>query len=86
MSLQTEWKTVQILISWLLMKPTDQDLHCFQDRINPGSAGQGFFMYVSDLLQYLSVSVLVTHQDTSVTMLKWHQVMLESHLLFQIHW
>ena len=24
------WKAVLILISWLLMKPTDQDLHCFQ--------------------------------------------------------
>ena len=25
-----EWKTVWILISWLLMKPADQDPHCFQ--------------------------------------------------------
>ena len=24
---QTEWQTVQILISWLLQKPTDLDLH-----------------------------------------------------------
>ena len=26
----TEWKTVQIQISWLLQKPTDPDLHCLQ--------------------------------------------------------
>ena len=26
----TEWQTVQILISWLLQKPTDLDLHCLQ--------------------------------------------------------
>ena len=26
----TEWQTVQIQISWLLQKPTDQDLHCLQ--------------------------------------------------------
>ena len=34
-------KTVQIQISWLLMKPADLDLHCFLKRIDPGSAGQG---------------------------------------------
>ena len=26
----TEWQTVQIQISWLLKKPTDFDIHCFQ--------------------------------------------------------
>ena len=26
----TLWQTVQIQISWLLQKPTDQDLHCLQ--------------------------------------------------------
>ena len=26
----TEWQIVQILISWLLQKPTDLDLHCLQ--------------------------------------------------------
>ena len=26
----TEWRTVQIQISWLLQKPTDLDLHCLQ--------------------------------------------------------
>ena len=35
------WETVQILISWLLKKPADLDLHCFLNRIYPGSAGQG---------------------------------------------
>ena len=29
----TELKTVWILISWLLMKPADLDLHCFQKRM-----------------------------------------------------
>ena len=29
-NLHTEWKTVQIQISWLLQKPTDLDLHCLQ--------------------------------------------------------
>ena len=35
------WQTVQIQISWLLQKPTDLDLHCLQNRVHPGSAGQG---------------------------------------------
>ena len=26
----SEWQTVQIQISWLLQKPTDLDLHCWQ--------------------------------------------------------
>ena len=30
-----------ILISWLLMKPADQDLHSFQKMINMGSVGEG---------------------------------------------
>ena len=32
---------MQIQISWLLQTPTDLDLHCLQNRIYPGSAGQG---------------------------------------------
>ena len=40
-NLHSWWQTVQILISWLLQKPTDLDLHCLQNRIYPGSAGQG---------------------------------------------
>ena len=37
---QEEWKTVWILIRWLPQKPSDLDLHCFQNKINPGTAGQ----------------------------------------------
>ena len=40
-NLHTLWQTVQIQISWLLQKPTDLDLHCLQNRVYPGSAGQG---------------------------------------------
>ena len=32
---------MQIQISWLLQKPTGLDLHCLQNRVYPGSAGQG---------------------------------------------
>ena len=38
---QSEWKTRWIPISWLHQKPADLDLQCFQEWINPGSAGQG---------------------------------------------
>ena len=34
------WKTVQILIRWLRQKPADLNLHCFLQRIHPGSARQ----------------------------------------------
>ena len=37
---QSEWKTVWILIRWLLQKPSDLDLQCSQKRINPASAEQ----------------------------------------------
>ena len=30
LNLHVVWKTVWILISWLLQKPADLDLHCFQ--------------------------------------------------------
>ena len=45
-NLHTWWQTVQIQISWLLQKPTDLDLHCLQNRIYPGSAGQGLIYSV----------------------------------------
>ena len=32
---------MQIQISCLLQKPTDLDLHCLQNRVYSGSAGQG---------------------------------------------
>ena len=44
-NLHTWWQTVQIQISWLLKKPTDLDLHCLQNRIYPGSAGQGLSVF-----------------------------------------
>ena len=40
MDSEAAWKTVQIQISWLLMKPADLDLHCFLKWINSESAGQ----------------------------------------------
>ena len=42
---------VQIQISWLLKKPTDLDLHCLQNRVYPGSAGQGLIENSSVRLQ-----------------------------------
>ena len=39
MGLQAELKTVLILIRWLPQRPADLDRHCFQKRINLGSAG-----------------------------------------------
>ena len=47
-NLHTWWQTVQIQISWLLQKPTDLDLHCLQNRIYPGSAGQGLSSTCAD--------------------------------------
>ena len=60
---------MQIHISWLLQKPTDLDLHCLQNRVYPGSAGQELIESVdydqmphsvaSDLgLRYLPVPLL----------------------------
>ena len=43
-NLHTWWQTVQIQISWRLKKPTDLDLHCLQNRVYPGSAGQGLIL------------------------------------------
>ena len=45
-NLHTWWQTVQIQISWLLQKPTDLDLHCLQNMVYPGSAGQGLTVFV----------------------------------------
>ena len=45
-NLHSWWQTVQIQISWLLKKPTDLDLHCLQNRVYPGSAGQGLKLYM----------------------------------------
>ena len=41
-----------ILIRWLHQKPADLDLHCFQKRINTGSAREWLqFLYLSDIKQ-----------------------------------
>ena len=42
----SERQTVQIQISWLLQKPADLDLHCLQNRVYSGSAGQGLKKYL----------------------------------------
>ena len=39
-----------ILIRWLHQKPADLNLHCFQKRINPVSAGQGLILEHVQLL------------------------------------
>ena len=36
---------MQIQDSWLLKKPTDLELHCLQNRVYLGSAGQGLTFY-----------------------------------------
>ena len=36
MNSHTIWQTVQILISWLLQKPVDLDLHCLQRQDTSG--------------------------------------------------
>ena len=57
MYFQSGWKTVWILIRWLLQKPADLDLQCFQKKkINPGWAGQGImFVCLFDLILYVPV-------------------------------
>ena len=49
---------MQIQISWLLKKPTDLDLHCLQNRIYPGSAGQGL-RYKKNCLMHVLKSVFM---------------------------
>ena len=51
-NLHTWWQTVQIQISWLLQKPTDLDLHCLQNRVYPGSAGQGLSINIKSVDKY----------------------------------
>ena len=46
---------MQIQISWLLQKPTDLDLHCLQNNIYPGSAGQGLILLPLNLLDTSNV-------------------------------
>ena len=48
-----------IQISWLLQKPTDLDLHCLQNRIYPGSAGQGLTSHLGYILLILHLNMLL---------------------------
>ena len=50
MYFHSEWKTVWILIRWLHQKPSDQNLQCFQKRINLCSAGEGLNYFCLVLL------------------------------------
>ena len=47
-----EWQTVKIQISWLLHKPTDQDLHYLQRQGISGSAGQGLICLLISMSTY----------------------------------
>ena len=52
---EAEWKTVQILIRGLHLKPSDLDLHwVFFKKIDLGSAGQG--LIVNDFPKDLGIS------------------------------
>ena len=44
MYIQSERKTVWILIRWFCQKPADRDLQCFQKRINPDCAGERVYL------------------------------------------
>ena len=48
---EVAWKTLQIMISWLLMKPADQDLNVFSKRIHPGSAAQCLSPYPANTVK-----------------------------------
>ena len=72
-NLHTWWQTVQIQISWLLQKLTDLDLHCLQNRVYLGSAGQGLtsarspWYYTFDLDVKLQPNkIMLKHPDMSV--------------------
>ena len=56
MKFHSEWKTIGILIRWLLQKPADLDLTVFlkkKRRINPGSAGQGLRISIGVMMNHL---------------------------------
>ena len=56
----SEMKTVWILIRWLHQKPSDLDLHCFQNKINSGSAGHWL---ITDIFYISAISL------TSITLM-----------------
>ena len=54
----------------LLQKPTDLDLHCLQNRVYPGSAGQGLIFSMLHLIisrQHLIFFVLLVSKKYSLT-------------------
>ena len=72
-NLHTWWQTVQIQISWHLQKLTDLDIHCLQNRVYLGSAGQGLtsarspWYYTFDLDVKLQPNkIILNHPDISV--------------------
>ena len=48
---------MQIQISWLLKKPTDLDINCLQNRVWPGSVGQGLILSAPNLRLHLSTAI-----------------------------
>ena len=64
----TWWQTVQIQISWLLQKPTDLDLHCFQrqgisgfsrTRVNPLYTEYSPTLYIGSPVSVLGMSCYI---------------------------
>ena len=58
---QLKWQTVKIQISWLLKKPTDLDLHCFQSQGISGFSRTK----VNSLLYLFYNKFLLLHVDKS---------------------
>ena len=58
--------TVWILISWLLQKPADLDLHSFQKTIYIVSVGQGFislsYLFLNDIVPYVLMRRLLNYE------------------------
>ena len=52
MDLSCGWKTVWIQNSWLIQKPADLDLHCFQKRVSnfEKKSMHHFFLFISQYL------------------------------------
>ena len=80
-NLHTSWQTVQIQISWLLKKPTDLDLHCLQNRVYPGSAGQGLNEH--DFVNHTSNNAL---KDLKEVTLKDFQFEINNKILVRKSW
>ena len=53
------------MIRWLRKKPADLESRCFPERVNHGSAGQGFTLHVGKKLQ-LFCDLLIFSKKKSV--------------------